>query len=362
MNQSRIQCTDRRTLPQRFFGTVVLALGISLVSGCADFSLKKHLPWPFAKNEELPQPVKMEIAWSDATLNRAAGPAVRGFGARFMFYDKDDKKPIQVEGKLVVFAFDEMDRTRPAEVPDRKYVFTSENLTKHYSKSSLGDSYSFWIPWDEVGGQQKTISLIARFTPKSGGVLMSKQTRHLLPGKKPRDQGLGGQGLDARGLGGPVARKSGSSEIQTVGYTALTTHSDQPVQSGGELRRPMTTTTIPIPTSLGRRLRASRHPVESDSPTRYVRQTVHRHGLDTASKSSQRTETSGDFGSLNFLVPGATSAGKDPSESTTFAGREARFGRSKSQIRALRTVLPRAGRASIGQDPASSRPDSRWLP
>ena len=31
----------------------------------------------------------------------------RGFGGRIMFYESEDKKPILVDGQLVVYAFDE---------------------------------------------------------------------------------------------------------------------------------------------------------------------------------------------------------------------------------------------------------------
>ena len=67
--------------------------------------------------------------------------------------------------------------------PDRKYVFTKDQLPSHYSKSKLGHSYSVWLPWDETGGPQKEVSLIARFTPEKGGVVVGEQTKQILPGK-----------------------------------------------------------------------------------------------------------------------------------------------------------------------------------
>ena len=57
------------------------------------------------------------------------------------------------------------------------------NSASHYSKSKLGHSYSVWLPWDETGGPQKEISLIARFTPEKGGVVVGEQTKQMLPGK-----------------------------------------------------------------------------------------------------------------------------------------------------------------------------------
>lgn len=100
-----------------------------------------------------------------------------------MFFERDHGKPIKVAGTLVVYAFDESkhaDSDNPR--PDRKYVFTPDQFSKHYSKSELGHSYSVWIPWDKVGGEAKEIGLICRFTPVEGGAVVSEQVRQSLPG------------------------------------------------------------------------------------------------------------------------------------------------------------------------------------
>jgi len=53
------------------------------------------------------------------------------------------------------------------------------------SKSELGSSYSFWLPWDEVGGPRTEVSLICRFEPKGGAVVSSEQAKQSLPGREP---------------------------------------------------------------------------------------------------------------------------------------------------------------------------------
>jgi hypothetical protein len=99
-----------------------------------------------------------------------------------MFHAREDDKPIKVEGTLVVYAFDETNRDPRNVRPERKYVFTEEQLEKHYSKSPLGHSYSVWLPWDRVGGSQKEISLLVRFTPKKGGTIAGEESKLVLPG------------------------------------------------------------------------------------------------------------------------------------------------------------------------------------
>ncbi len=136
----------------------IAALFAGFAGGCAQFKVPKKLTLP---GDDKPQaPFRMTALWTDTVLVEAG---VVGFGGRIMFYGSNDEEPILVEGELTVFAYDDSLDIRADSVPARKFVFRAEELKKHYSKSTLGHSYSFWIPWDKVGGQQRQISLIARF-------------------------------------------------------------------------------------------------------------------------------------------------------------------------------------------------------
>ncbi len=150
-----------------------------------DWSLPRWRPWPFNRDDAPGKPTRVMPLWSDTILTKTGQPATRGFGGRLMFYEGKSEDPIKVEGTLVVYAFDETDRD-PANVkPDRKYVILPEQLPLHYSKSKIGHSYSVWIPWDQVGGMQKDISLIVRFEPKEGQAIIGEPTKQQLPGTPP---------------------------------------------------------------------------------------------------------------------------------------------------------------------------------
>lgn len=161
-------------------GLLILPLLVwTLVSGCARLNLPQKI---FAKQE--PQPVTPERIlpmWTDTVLYQAGKVGVRGFGARIYFYGENEE-PIQVDGGLTVYAFDaeRPDGRMPA--PEKKFVFSPEQFKTHYSKTNLGHSYSVWLPWDEVGGPARHISLVARFESSDGGVLVSDPIRKQLPG------------------------------------------------------------------------------------------------------------------------------------------------------------------------------------
>ncbi len=157
---------------------IVGSLLASLVVGCAPLKLPKKLALPM-KGDKPQSPQRITALWTDTVLVEAG---IVGFGGRIMFYGRDDEEPVVVAGELTVFAYDDTQNPGSNASPARKFVFRSEELSKHYSKSSLGHSYSFWLPWGPVGGPKRQISLVTRFKSDAGGVVMSEMTRHFLPG------------------------------------------------------------------------------------------------------------------------------------------------------------------------------------
>ena len=171
----------------------VYLLLLVAVTGC---SMGKGDGWRFTKaldirraiglkKDELapPQvPTRLVSTWTDTVLNRKGETSQRGFGGRLLFFNEETEKPVRVEGQLVVYAFDENSRAAHETHPTRRFVFPAEQFLRHESETEVGASYSVWLPWDKVGGQQENISLIARFEPKAGPLIVGEQTKHLLPG------------------------------------------------------------------------------------------------------------------------------------------------------------------------------------
>ena len=171
-------------------GVAVLAAAFVGNVGCAKMSwqpskmLSLDNTWPF-RDKDAPQegtPTRMAATWTDTVLSQPGKKPQRGFGGRVTFYEQDEKKPVLVDGQLVVYAFDETGRDPTDNKPTRRYVFPADQLPQRMSKGELGASYSFFLPWDEAGGPKTEVSLICRFEPKGGAVVSSEQTRQTLPG------------------------------------------------------------------------------------------------------------------------------------------------------------------------------------
>lgn len=239
------------------------------LSGCAEvdltkpllsfdvFDMRKGIPWGHGQDGKLEHPLKVTAFWTDSIMTTTGQPATRGFGGRLMFYGSG-KDPIKVNGELAVYAFDETNRDPTDPRPTRKFVITAEQLKQHYSKGELGDSYSVWLPWDQVGGPQTEISLIVRFTPLRGGVVVGEQSKHVLPGIKPPET----KKLPAA-AGDGVQQASYQSQAQAA---SAPSEPEIPAESVNDAERKMTTTTIAIPNRFGQPL-ASGVPMSNTNTT-----------------------------------------------------------------------------------------------
>ncbi len=216
-------------------GCLLVAASACLFGGCAQLDVDKSFSIPFfGDDKDEPKiPNRLVTIWVDTVRYTQGAAPVRGFGGRLVFYEQGEEKPVKVDGDLIIYAFDE-DGRRPGDPrPTRKYVFTSDQLEAHYSESKVGHSYSFFVPWDEVGGYRKAISLIARFQPKLGPVVVSEQAKQILPGKPlPKDTEVAEPVPPAEAVRAASFNSSPSTEI----------------------RRRMQTATIAVPPTFGQQI------------------------------------------------------------------------------------------------------------
>ena len=127
--------------------------------------------WPF-RDKDKPQegtPVRMVGHWTDTVMTQPGKKPQRGFGGRIMFYDKEGKKPILVEGQLVVYAFDEAGRDPTDNKPTRRYVFPADQMAIQMSKWTWELRIVSGCLGTRLADRKLRSASICRFEPKSGG-------------------------------------------------------------------------------------------------------------------------------------------------------------------------------------------------
>lgn len=153
-------------------------------------SFMERMPWASKKDklpEPYPNPVKVATTWTPDTLVQAGRTPTRGFGGRVFFYD-EKSRPVPVEGTLVVHGFDDLAESQDNRV--KRFEFTPEQFTNHFSQSDLGASYSIWIPWDAIGGDQRKIALVTSFQTATGKTVQGVPATIVLPGAQPEAEKL----------------------------------------------------------------------------------------------------------------------------------------------------------------------------
>jgi hypothetical protein len=229
-------------------GSALMATCIALfMSGCTALDLAEvEMPWSDDGEEFAEVPERIVSFWSDTVLHQQGLPGVRGFGGRVFFYGADSEDPVKVDGALVVYAFDAEHNDPAQQKPLKKFVFTADQLAKHESHTKIGDSYSVWLPWDEVGGPTQSVSLVARFEGRDGGVVISDPVDKILPGVNSQDRMFVEYGQRMP----PVRANNG---VRPAAYSPM---DDQPAQQQAiEPKKELRTEAIDLPPSFSRRLR-----------------------------------------------------------------------------------------------------------
>jgi len=171
-----------------FSSLLFLLLFIPLLTGCNTLTYKRAAAKnPLSKNS-VKVPVNMLDVWQPYAQTTSEGGVVRGIAGRIHFYsDAKKKRTIKVDGELTVFVFDGKETNPSRAKPMRVYKFSAKTLESHHSfKKPLGHGYDFFLPFDEIGGEEKTLCIMARFDDVlESSLLVAKPVHTILSGTKP---------------------------------------------------------------------------------------------------------------------------------------------------------------------------------
>ena len=234
----------------RSCGCWLAAMVMFCALGCS--TLPKGMEMPWSKEKEPQVPDRILAVWTDTVRHEQGHAGVRGFGGRLFFYKDGVQEPIEVDGGAMVYVFDAETHDPSDPRPEKKYVWTADEFGNHMSESALGKSYSVWIPWDQVGGEQRSLSIVTRFEGREHGVVISEPVVKLLPGRTSMP--------DAK------VEEIRPAAVRQVGYELDVGIDVGPLESRLDREAPKDrgTQTIDLPPSFYRHLRGAA-PGENDS-------------------------------------------------------------------------------------------------
>jgi hypothetical protein len=149
-----------------------IGLMCGLLSGCATL----NLPWDkekFSKATAQNPVVQIVCLWEQAEGRDPEGVPCRGFAGQILFLSNRHATPVEVDGDVRIYLFDNVGTTEEQSKPLRQFDFTTEAWELHLSKSAVGPSYSVFVPYVRRGQFNPQCSLRVRLTPKVGPTIFS---------------------------------------------------------------------------------------------------------------------------------------------------------------------------------------------
>lgn len=193
---------------------------------------KEDSKWSLFKKKEYQIPQSMNVTWVHDIISVPGKPPTRGFGGRIYFYN-EKSQTIPVDGEVMIYGFDDTLVSHEGvgmDQADKRFRFTAEQFTTHFSEGDLGASYSIWVPWDAAPGAKKKIMLIPTFKSKDGKVIRGNSATLLLPGWTEED------------ASGKVIQAGASLAGGNPSGVQLASANSQPNANAPQEDRPKTTT------------------------------------------------------------------------------------------------------------------------
>ncbi|WP_157605899.1 hypothetical protein [Schlesneria paludicola] len=213
------------------FGTrsllMILSCNVLLCSsfGCATFHspFEKRLPKATAANPA----VQIIGLWQHADGNDPDGRPCKGFSGQILFLSNGSPVPLKVDGDVRIYLFDDQGTLEEQAKPLRVFEFDSGSWDVHLAQSTLGLTYTVFIPYTRRGVNDANCSLRIRLKPKQGPTVFSDFSNMPLNGNKKPQRG-------------DDAKPFSDEELKKIATDAMT----------GELRRTTTISTGPNPQTI----------------------------------------------------------------------------------------------------------------
>jgi len=136
------------------------------------------------------KPATCLCLWQPVHGQDASGQPVSGFGGQVYFFAAGSEDPIEVDGDVRVFVFDDVgtpeQQARPKDVQD----YDSFVWKSFRNKSQVGTNYALFVPYDEASKYESICSLRLRLVQADGTKLFSDMATVKLAGEPREDKSI----------------------------------------------------------------------------------------------------------------------------------------------------------------------------
>ena len=150
--------------------------------GCSTFHVpfEKKIPKASASDPV----VQVLCLWQQAEGRDPEGYPCKGFSGQILFLSNKAATPVQCDGDVRIYLFDDQGDTEAQAKPLRQFDFDAGSWDVHLTKTSLGPTYSVFVPYVRRGVKDANCALRIRLKPKTGPVVFSELSNMPLNGNK----------------------------------------------------------------------------------------------------------------------------------------------------------------------------------
>ncbi len=161
----------------------LLAVSLAL-SGCTTTSLFSGLSRKaeFSKATPNNPAVRCLCLWEPAEGTGVDDRPARGVAGQIFFFTRSSVTPVEVDGDVRIFLFDDQGESEDQSVPLHQFDFLNGSWNAQLTATQFGPAYQVFVPYSRKGHHLATLALRVRLTPKNGPVIFSDMANVVLHG------------------------------------------------------------------------------------------------------------------------------------------------------------------------------------
>lgn len=163
---------------------LLLSAALAGLAGCATVTTAMRDPGRLIGRPKAVSSVGRIITlWEAAEGQGVDGNPSRGFAGQILFFGLTGDTPVEVDGRVVIYEYDQYSRDQEDPQPLHSFTFEPDAWAVHGREGTLGHSYSVFIPYMQDHKQQVTCGLRVEFECADGRRISSDITPVLLQGR-----------------------------------------------------------------------------------------------------------------------------------------------------------------------------------
>ncbi len=128
--------------------------------------------------------------WQPSEGRDPNGMPCRGFAGQILFLAGRNSLPVQMEGDVRIYLFDDQGTAEEQSKPIHQYDFDSGAWSRHLTKGTLGPTYSVFVPYTRRGVSEARCALRVRLQAGNQQAVFSDMSNIALDGREKKKSGV----------------------------------------------------------------------------------------------------------------------------------------------------------------------------